>query len=190
MACTIDLSDLLLGQSSQSRHFLNHSRKYSIAFQMTIFGCKKREIEGNYMPTFKVQGHVYHLIGSLLPNSGEQTQFLQVYFLGNSAEETRRRGTIASDTRMEIICPLQTMLHNSHKSISIFKTRLQTLQSQGQPYNHKIVIRPEQAPTGEHRRTYNAPEAIEVAMLIMGQNEKMTNRDIVLENHKPVETCG
>jgi hypothetical protein len=27
-------------------------------------------------------------------------------------------------------------------------------------------------------------------MLIMGQNEKMTNRDIVLENHKPVETCG
>ena len=84
---------------------------------------------------------------------------------------------------MEIIRPLQTMLHNSHKYISIFNKTLQRLQSQGQPYNHKIVICPEKAPTGEHRRTYNAPEASEVAILIVGQNEKVTNRGIVLENH-------
>jgi hypothetical protein len=93
--------------------------------------------------------------------------------MGDSAEEARRRGTIASDTRMEIIRPLQTMLDNSHKYISIFKTP-KRFQSQGQPYNHKIVIRPEKAPKGEHRRTYNAPEASEVATLIVGQNEKVT----------------
>jgi hypothetical protein len=98
----------------------------------------------------------------------------------NSAEEARRGGTIASDTRMEIIRPLHTMLHNSHKYISIFKT---PLQSQGQPYNHKIVNRREEDPTGEHRRTYNTPEASEVAILIVGQNEKVRNRDVVLENH-------
>jgi hypothetical protein len=121
---------------------------------MTSFGCKKREIEGNYMPTFKVKGQVYHLIRSLLPKAGEQAQFLQVYVMGDSAEEVRRRGTIASDTRMEIIRPLQTMLHNWHKYISISKTTLQRLQSQGQSYNHKIVIHPEKAPTGEHRCTY------------------------------------
>jgi hypothetical protein len=85
---------LLLGQSSQSQHFLNHIRKYNTAFQMTSFGCKKREIEGNYIPTFKVQGQVYHLIGSLLPKAGQQAQFLQVYFMGDSAEEARRRGTM------------------------------------------------------------------------------------------------
>jgi hypothetical protein len=79
---------------------------------VTSFGCKKRKIEGNYMPIFKVQGQVYHLTGSLLPKAGGQAQFLQVYFMGDIAEETRRRGTIASDTRMEIIRPLQTMLHN------------------------------------------------------------------------------
>jgi hypothetical protein len=147
---------------------------------MTSFGCKKREIEGNYIPTFKVQDQMYHLIGSLLHKAGEQAQFLQVYFMGDSAEEARRRGTIASDTRMEIIRPPQTMLHNSQKYISIFKTTLQRLQSQGQPYNNKVVIHPEKAPTGEHRHTYNAPEASEVAILIVGQNEKVTN--IVLEN--------
>jgi hypothetical protein len=64
------------------------------------------------------------------------------------------------------------------------------LQFQDQFYNHKIVIRPEKASTGEDRRTYNAPEASEVAILIVGQNEKVTNRDIVLENHNAVETCG
>jgi hypothetical protein len=70
--------------------------------------------------------------------------------MGDSAEEARRRETIASDTRMEIIRPLQTMLHNSHKYISILKTTLQRLQFQGEPYNHKIVICPEKASTGEH----------------------------------------
>jgi hypothetical protein len=123
---------------------------------MTSFGCKKREIEGNYMPTFIVQGYVYHLIGPLLPKAGEQAQFLKMHFMWDSAEEARRRGTIASGTRMETILPFQTMLHNSHKYISIFKTTLQRLQSQGQPYNHKIVIRPEKVPSGEHQRNYNA----------------------------------
>jgi hypothetical protein len=127
LACTPDLlSDLLLGQSSQSRHFLHHIRKYNTAFQMTSFGCKKREIEGKYMPTLKVQGKVYHLIGSLLPKADEQAQFLPVYFMGDSVEEARRGGTIASYIRMEIIRPIQTMLHNAH--IFIFKTTLQRLQ--------------------------------------------------------------
>jgi hypothetical protein len=58
---------------------------------MTSFGCKKRKIEENYMPTFKVQCQVYHLIESLLPKAGEQAQFLQVCFMGDSAKEARRR---------------------------------------------------------------------------------------------------
>jgi hypothetical protein len=46
-------------------HFLNHTRKYNTAFQMASLVCKKRDIEGNYMPTLKVQSQVYHWIGSL-----------------------------------------------------------------------------------------------------------------------------
>jgi hypothetical protein len=57
-------------------------------------------------------------------------------------------------------------------------------------YNHKIVIRPEKAPTGEHRRIYNAPEAREVAILIVGQNEKVTNRYCFGKPQQSVETCG
>jgi len=35
--------------------------------------------EGNLMPTFKIEGHIYHLIGSLLPTIG-QTSKLYRYF--------------------------------------------------------------------------------------------------------------
>jgi hypothetical protein len=34
---------------------------------MTSFGAKQIVEEG-FMPTFKVQGQVYHLYGSLIPN--------------------------------------------------------------------------------------------------------------------------
>jgi hypothetical protein len=105
------------------------------------------------MPTFKVQSQVYHLIGPLLPKAGEQAQFLQVYYMGDSDEEARISGTIASDTRMEIIRPLQTMLHNLHKYISIFKTTLQRLQSEASLTTTKsasVQKRPQQESIGVH----------------------------------------
>ncbi len=35
------------------------------------------------MPTFKVQGQVYHTIGSVLPITGEEAKFLQIYSIGD-----------------------------------------------------------------------------------------------------------
>ncbi|GBP66879.1 hypothetical protein EVAR_18051_1 [Eumeta japonica] len=56
------LKELISGSHPSSKHFLNHSRQYNTLFQMTSFGAKEIR-EGNFMPTFKVQGQVYHLIG-------------------------------------------------------------------------------------------------------------------------------
>lgn len=33
------------------------------------------------MPTFKIQGQVYHLAGSLLPLRPDNHKFLQIYFI-------------------------------------------------------------------------------------------------------------
>nr|XP_036224337.1 uncharacterized protein LOC118681904 isoform X2 [Bactrocera oleae]XP_036226591.1 uncharacterized protein LOC118682310 isoform X3 [Bactrocera oleae] len=51
--------------------------------KMTSFGAKEIR-EGNFMPTFKVQGQVYHLIGDLLPSVGAQLEFLQIYFVSHA----------------------------------------------------------------------------------------------------------
>ncbi|CAE1152450.1 unnamed protein product [Acanthosepion pharaonis] len=62
------LRDLLLGTTSESMHFLEAIRKYNCCFQMMSFGAKAIS-EWGWMPTFKVQGQVYHLMGSLRTDS-------------------------------------------------------------------------------------------------------------------------
>ena len=37
--------------------------------------------EGSFIPTFKVQGQVHHLVGSMLPEKHKSFQFLQIYFI-------------------------------------------------------------------------------------------------------------
>ncbi|XP_053592995.1 uncharacterized protein LOC103575583 [Microplitis demolitor] len=70
------LKSLLDGKHVQSKSFLNAVRSYNNAFQMTSFGANIVS-EGNFMPTFKIQGQVYHLIGSLFPEN-LQNMLLQV----------------------------------------------------------------------------------------------------------------
>jgi ATP-dependent DNA helicase PIF1 len=75
----------LAGETRESKLFLQHIRKYNSCFQMTSFGATKIVTYDNFMQTFKVQGQVYHLIGSLLPVPEENPQFLFNACLKNSA---------------------------------------------------------------------------------------------------------
>jgi len=56
---------------------------------MTSFGEKEIR-EGNFMPTFKVQGQIYHFIGSLLPSEGAQPEFSQIYFVSRADQVSLR----------------------------------------------------------------------------------------------------
>lgn len=84
------LHSLLMNNHPESRNFLVNIRKYNGCFQMTSFGAKEVK-EGNFMPTFKIQGQVYHRIGSLLPSTGQEPSFLQIYFVGNDEKEAEIR---------------------------------------------------------------------------------------------------
>ena len=57
---------------------------------MTSFGGKQITQDG-FMPTFKVQGQIYHLVESLLPETGQKPQFLQIYFVGKDKREANLR---------------------------------------------------------------------------------------------------
>ena len=46
---------------------------------MASVGCDEQIAHG-FSPTFKIQGKVYHRIGSLRPGTGEQPKFAQLYF--------------------------------------------------------------------------------------------------------------
>ncbi|CAE1227670.1 unnamed protein product [Acanthosepion pharaonis] len=99
--------DLLLGTTSESTHFLAAIRKYNCCFQMTSFGAKAIS-EWGWIHTFKVQGQVYHLTGSLLADQGEPPQFLQIYFLVDYNEQVDARlGILPSD--ISVGPPLSSM---------------------------------------------------------------------------------
>ncbi|XP_029643521.1 uncharacterized protein LOC115217942 [Octopus sinensis] len=80
------LRSIYAGTTTESKHFLNNIRKYNCAFQMTSFSANVVQ-EGGFVPTFKVQGQIYHRIGSLKPAENQDPQFLQLYFVGNLHEQ-------------------------------------------------------------------------------------------------------
>ncbi|GBN33874.1 hypothetical protein AVEN_52649-1 [Araneus ventricosus] len=70
------LYSLISGVTLESAHFLQNNRKYNACFQMTSFGTTAVVREEGFMPAFKIQGQIYHRIGSLLPFQDRTPQFL------------------------------------------------------------------------------------------------------------------
>lgn len=169
------LQSLVTGTHPDSTHFLAKIRKYNSCFQMTSFGATREVREPGFMPTFKVQGQVYHLAGSLLPQENCNPQFLQIYFVGNSSEEVSSRCSNMPDLKQRIILPLQELLHEHNIYIRTFKTALENMPSD----DYQIIIRPDRAPAGEHERRFNAPTIDEVAVVVVGN--QFNQRDIVLQ---------
>ena len=81
---------------------------------MTSFGANRKK-ESGFQTTFKIQGQIYHRIGSLLPYDCESS-FLQIYFIGDDDIQSQRRCSIVPDVQHEIIQSLQNFLdeHNTH----------------------------------------------------------------------------
>ena len=77
------LKSLFEGVTYDSKQFLNNILKYNSCFQMTSFGADNivSNREGLNWSNFKVQGQVYHRIGSLLPMTNLNEVFLQIYFI-------------------------------------------------------------------------------------------------------------
>ncbi|CAF3834086.1 unnamed protein product [Rotaria magnacalcarata] len=70
------LKSLMPGTTPESQHFLDNIGKYNSCFQMTSFGMPAKVSDSGFMPTFRVQGQIYHRGGFLLPPSNEEHKFL------------------------------------------------------------------------------------------------------------------
>ena len=83
------ISTLVSGGTSQSKHFFANIRKY------------------NYMPTFKVQGQIYHRAGLLLPLPDADHKFI-------SWETLMKKSINVPGIKRSIVAALQTLFdqHN------------------------------------------------------------------------------
>ena len=48
------------------------------------------------MPTFKIQGQIYHRAGSMLPMPDSDPKYLQIYFMGTVEDQVNQRCRIDS----------------------------------------------------------------------------------------------
>ncbi|GBM90194.1 hypothetical protein AVEN_239939-1 [Araneus ventricosus] len=169
------LRTLLIGDSAEAKQFLTNIRGYNSCFQMTSFGTTKEIRESGYMPTFKVQGQVYHRIVSLYSLPNEEPKFLQIYFVGDSAEQAEQRCKNVPQTRQDIVLQLQGMLDHHNCYVQSFKSALNKISPE-----FKVVILADKTPHGEHERCFNAPKTDEVALIMVG--EQHGAMDILLED--------
>ncbi|GBN43326.1 hypothetical protein AVEN_249307-1 [Araneus ventricosus] len=111
-----ELLNLMEGNHPKSKEFLSMVSKYNSSFKMTSFGTSLPMLDSTgFMPTFRIQGHVYHKAGSLVSLPNEEAKFLQIYFFGNEDAEANSRFTLIPETTKNLIESLQKMLHeNNH----------------------------------------------------------------------------
>jgi len=137
----------------------------------------KQVVHKGFMPTFKVQGQVYHVAGSIFPYHPDDHTFLQIYFISDPDTQVSTRCKINSREILDSVLmrSLQDMLNTYNRRVKSFKTAIGSVPSNVTDY--KLVIHSNKVPNGEHRGRYNAPSTGEVAVIISGQFDK---RDIVL----------
>ena len=171
------LRHLYEGTDSNGKHFLANIRKYNCAFQMTSFGCNEVSMSG-FNPSFRIQGQVYHLIGSIVPTEGESPKFAQIYFIDDRESEIATRSAIVDGLKPDIIRDINQLLHESNHYVEVFKVAKEIFEQEDTPTNVKIVINETKRPLGEHSRRYNSPLSDEIGVLM--PNDATNNRDIVL----------
>ena len=145
---------------------------------MTSFGCNEVCMVG-FNPSFRIQGQVYHLIGSMFPTAGESPKFAQIYFIDNRESEVAARCAIVDGSRPTIVRSINELLIKEIVMLK-FSNRLakEIFEQQDSPTNIKIVINENRRASGEHSRRYNSPVSDEIAVLM--PNDNISNRDVVL----------
>ncbi|XP_039483518.1 uncharacterized protein LOC120446564 [Drosophila santomea] len=81
--------------------------------------------------------------------------------------------------RRQFVSELQTFFHQLNELVRLFKIGIDRMPSD----NHKIIIKADRSPLGEHARRFNAPTIDDVAIVIVG--DQFQSRDIVL--HRRIE---
>lgn len=130
MSSLLSLSPILNPYSLLNHQHTNDrvpsaTQKCNRCFQMTSFGAKEVK-EGNFMPSFKVYGQLYHRIGSLVAEPKKQPSFLQIYFVGDDNKEREILCGMYTGIKPGLVSQLEKLLHE-HKYILDFKAAVDSV---------------------------------------------------------------
>ena len=151
---------------------------------MTSFGAKSDTMNG-WTQSIRTHGQVHHRISSLLPETSADHKYMQIYFMDDTAEESRTRLNIHKDLKINFIEELQRELQENNQYVRTLKTAKDVILSE-QNDEMCILINEDSRPTGEHRRQYNKQLSREIAV-IMPEDTRGSNRDIIIKYKGGIE---
>ena len=88
--------------------FIKHM-KIQLCFSNDQLWLSRDTIVG-FNPSFRIQGQIYHLIGSIMPTTGGSPKFCQIYFIDNQESELATRCAIANELRPDIVSRINQLL--------------------------------------------------------------------------------
>ncbi|CAI9727464.1 Hypothetical predicted protein [Octopus vulgaris] len=140
-----------------------------------------------FMPTLKIQGKLYHRIGSLLPAANRKLAYAQLYFVDSKNETRNRLSFKGADTDLNenILLDLRRALHMHNPYIKSFKEDIFKEYSAAEKCSTDDIISHDKRVilAGSHERTYNPPTTSEVAVIMVGNdtnNQDVKPADIVV----------
>lgn len=86
------LFDLLHGKHENSKDFVESIRAYNMMFAFTSMGGRvdKSINHGSSPYVYRISGQNYHLMGSLVPQIGDNPKFAQLYIYDTDHEISNR----------------------------------------------------------------------------------------------------
>jgi hypothetical protein len=128
-----ELLDLFKDDSSVGKEFRENIRRYNAAFAFVSLGCKLNEGmgRGGGPYSFRVDGELYHMIGSLLPEPGDPPSYAQLYFYDPLEALDHRMANVHNrNLNCHTMQALQTLLTNCNPYVQLYKSAREILEEQ------------------------------------------------------------
>jgi hypothetical protein len=127
--------------------------------------------------SFRIQGELYHKIGSLCPTEGQRPQFAQLY-IHDTKHEHQNHHAVMPSLEPTTLDRLLTMMYNINPYVEMFKMARDMMATEGAPMDLKLRLI---ASRTKDARQYNVPTPNEVVALMVGDGfEVVDRRDIII----------
>ena len=167
------------GNHVYSKEFLEKIWNYNLTFAMTSLGVDEELTDqiGHGPYVFKIQGQLFHHIGSLLPeNASDKCRFAQLWIL-DSVSSLQEQRLLNPHLKPELLLIINDILH-ANPYLTLYRTASEILRQHAHDENFRISLVVD--PSTDQRR-YNMPTANEIAVLVPGRETDPTrSRDIIL----------
>jgi len=177
-----ELEVVLTSKESSAVKFQDQIHMYNSVLAFTSLGAKVDQsvIGGPVSYSFRIQGELYHRIGSLCPVKGQRPQFAQLYIHDTKCEHQNQQAVMPSldPTTTTTLDRLLTMMYSINPYVEVFKMARDMMATEGAPMDLKLRLI---ASRTKDARRYNVLTVDEVVALMVGDGSEAVDRcDVVL----------